>query len=399
MSASRLRRITRRSSIIATAGTFLLASTRSRLTAQEQTIKIGALFPLTGTSAAIGNENMRGFQYVFDANGNTVAGKKIELIIVDDQNSPTVALNEARRLIETEKVVALTGNLNSPIALAISAYAARMKVPYVAGPIATDLTGAKKNDYTFRASNAANQLHEPYAELLKRRGFKRGILMGSDYVAGHEVVDGVALGLTRAGGTVVKQVFPRLGETDYAPYFADLGDQKADFVFGFFFGGDTLRFIRAYRASGLKFPLTMTAAALSVGGVAQQLGQDVEGVFSEESWINTLTDPTSKAFIDGYQAKYKEMPGTLTVLGYNEATIILQALRALRGNVRDGSALAAAMQKVRFNSPGGQDFRFEPNHNPLISAWLVQWHWKDGKAVPQVIDTIRNVKQPAETAS
>jgi branched-chain amino acid transport system substrate-binding protein len=387
--------ISRRTSIGAIGGGLLLLNAPGKLVAQEQTIKIGALYPLSGPSAAIGNENMRGFQYVMDLAGNSVAGKKIETLFVDDQNSPTVALNEARRLVETEKVVALTGNLNSPIALAISAYALRMKIPYLAGPIATDLTASKGNAFTFRASNAANQLEGPYAQLLKRRGFKRGILMGSDYVAGHEVVDGIADALKSSGGTVVKEVFPRLGESDYAPYFADLGSQNADFAFGFFFGGDTLRFVRQYRAAGLKFPLAVTAAAISEGGVAQQLGADVDGVYSQETWINVLTDPISKAFIDGYQAKYKDMPGPLAVLGYHEATIILETLRALKGNVPDGTAMANAMQNVRFKSPGGQDFRFEPNHNPLFSAWLVQWHWKDGKATPTVIDTIRNIKQPA----
>jgi branched-chain amino acid transport system substrate-binding protein len=375
-------------------GALLLATWPAAVVGQNQEpIKIGVLLPLTGPASTIGNEDLQGFKYVIEAAGSTAAGRKIELITVDDQNSPTVALNEARRLVETEKVTALVGNLNGPIALALSAYALRMKVPYLTGSTASDLTESKKNAYTFRGSSEAFQFHAPLGEFLKRRGFKAGILMGSDYVTGHDTVDGVANGFKKNGGTVLKTSFPRLGESDYAPYFADLGQLKADFLYGFFFGGDSFRFVRAYRASGLKFPLVVTGSSISVGDVAQRLGNDIEGILSNENWIWTLTDPTSKAFIDGYTAKYHETPGTIAVLGYDQGMVMLQAIRALRGNVPDGTAMAGAMRRVRFTAPGGQEFRFDENQNPIIAEYLVQWSFKDGKVTPKVLDVVRNIKQ------
>jgi branched-chain amino acid transport system substrate-binding protein len=382
--------------MLAIAGAVLAASTPGRVAAQDQPIKIGIMLPLSGPAGAIGNDCLKGIQYVMDGAGNTVAGKKIELLIVDDQNSATVAINEARRLVEVEKVVALAGSLNGPIALALSAYALRMKVPYITGSTATDLTVSKKNAYTFRGSSEANQFHTPLGDFLKKRGFKRGILMGSDYVTGHDTVEAVAKGFKAGGGTVVKEIFPRLGETDFAPYFADLSGMNADFVYGFFFGGDSLRFARGYRASGLKFPLIMTGSALSVGGVADQLGKDVEGILTNENWIWTLTDPSSKSFVEGFQKKFQSTPGTLSMLGFCEGMVLLEALKAVRGNATDGTALARAMERVRFREPGGQEWRYDESHDPLISIYLVQWTWRDGKVEPKVLDVIRNVKQSVE---
>jgi len=385
----------RRVVVLALAAVLLWGSAAHPTAAQESTIKIGVLLPLTGPAGVIGNEVLHGYQLVMDSLHNTVAGKTVVSVIVDDQNSPTVALNEARRLVETEKVAAFVGNLNGPIALALSAYALRMKVPYVTGSTASDITGSKKNFYTFRGSAEAFQFQVPLAAFLVKRGYKSAILMGSDYVTGHDTIEGTARFYISDGGSVVKKVFPRLGESDYSPYFADLASQKADVLFGYFFGGDSLRFARAYRASGLKFPLSMIGSSLSVGTVAQQLGADVEGITTNEAWIWTLPDGDTKRFIDAYTAKFGQRPGTLAPLGYVEASILVEAIRALKGNVSDGTALARAMEKVNFPQPGGQPFHFDENHNPYISEFFVQWHWQNGTAVPQVIDTMRNVKQPA----
>ena len=355
------------------------------------------LLPLhRSVRGAIGNEVLRGYQLVMDSLHNTVSGKRVESIVVDDQLSPTVALNEARRLVETEKVAALVGSLNGPIALALSAYALRMKVPYITGSTVTDVTGSKKNLYTFRGSAEAFQFQLPLAAFLVKHGFKSAILLGADYVTGHDTIEGTARFYIADGGTVVKKVFPRLGESDYSPYLAGLSGLKADVLFGYFFGGDSLRFARAYRSSGLKFPFSMIGSSLSVRRMSRSSSvRTSKGIYTNEEWIWTLPDGDTKRFVDIYTEKYHQRPGTLAPLGYNEASIIVESIRALKGNIPDGTALAHAMEKVRFSQPGGQPFQFDENHNPYIMEAFVQWHWRDGIAVPQVLDVMRDVKQPA----
>jgi ABC-type branched-subunit amino acid transport system substrate-binding protein len=257
------------------------------VTAQSrEPIKIGVILPLTGPSAAIGQEDLKGIQFALEEAGNSIGGRPVQLVVADDQNSPNVGLTEARRLVENEKVSAVLGSLNSAVALAVHAYTTSSKVPFISGGIVRDLTDARKSPYTFRASVAAGQLEGVIAQFVVQNGWPQLILMGSDYAAGRDAVSQVGQTVKQLKGDVVAEVFPRAGETDYAPYFSRLADRKADAVYGFFFGGDTLRFVRQYKSFGLKFPLIMTDVALSAGGVSHALGKDIDGVYSVEYWYN-----------------------------------------------------------------------------------------------------------------
>lgn len=360
--------------------------------AEDAPIKIGVVLPLTGPSAAIGQENLKGIQLAFDQENNAIAGTPIQLVTADDQNSPNVGLTETRRLVDNEKVAAVAGTLNSAVALAIHAFTSRNKVPYISGGIVRDLTDSKKSPYTFRSSVAASQLEGVIAQFLVQNGWPHVVLMGSDYAAGHDAVAAVGAAVKRLDGTVVAEVFPRAGETDYSPYFSRLADQSADAVYGFFFGGDVLRFVRQYKNSGLKFPLIMTDVALSAGGVSEGLGKDIDGVYSVEYWINALTDPQSKAFIDAYTAKFGMKPEGIAYCGYVEGRTLVEALKALKGKVANGDELAAAMHKVKFEAPGGV-FEFDANNNPIAHGYFVGWGWDGTKPTVTVLKSIAGITQ------
>jgi branched-chain amino acid transport system substrate-binding protein len=369
------------------------AATAAPATAQE-TLKIGVILPLSGPAAGIGNEDLDGIRYALNEIGGKIEGKPVEFVIADDQNTPNQALTEARRLVESDGVIAVIGTLNSAVALAIHPYTTRAKVPYVTGGIATDLTGARKSDYTFRSSVAAGQQEPPLARYLYSHGMKRGIFMGSDYAAGHDAVAAVGGALKKLGGAVVAEMYPRQGETDYAPYFSRISGNSADFVYGYFFGGDTLRFVRQYASFDSKVPLVMTGAALSAAGVAQNLGAAVNGVISPEMWwVWSLDDPASKTFIEQYTKMFGKGPENIAVDGYIKAEVVLQALKDLHGKVSDGTALAAAIKKVHFPMAGGGDFRFDQNNNPIVTIRIVRWEWRDGAALPKVIESVTNVGQ------
>ena len=303
-------------------GAAALAATTAMVAsrAENAPVKIGVVLPLTGPSAAIGQENLKGIQLAFDQENNAIAGTPIQLVTADDQNSPNVGLTETRRLVENEKVAAVAGTLNSAVALAIHAFTSRNKVPYISGGIVRDLTDSKKSPYTFRGSVAASQLEGVIAQFLVQNGWPHVILMGSDYAAGHDAVAAVGAAVKRLDGTVVAEVFPRAGETDYSPYFSRLADQSADAVYGFFFGGDVLRFVRQYKSSGLKFPLIMTDVALSAGGVSEALGKDIDGVYSVEYWINALTDPTIKSLHRRLHGEVRQQTGRDRLLRLRRGT-------------------------------------------------------------------------------
>ncbi|MGE3148203.1 MAG: ABC transporter substrate-binding protein [Pseudorhodoplanes sp.] len=361
--------------------------------AQEKApIKIGILLPLSGPAAAVGKENQQSIEYAFSEVNNTIDGHKVELLIVDDQNNPNTALTEARRLVEREKVVAVVGTLNSAVALALHPYLTQSKTLYFTGGIATDLTQAKKSETTFRSSFAAGQFEAPVAEFAVKAGMKRGILMGADYAAGRDAVKAVGTNLKELGGEVVRESFPRQGETDYTPFLSRIVDDKADFVYGYFFGGDTLRFIRSYRDLNLKFPLIITSATVSSAGLAQTLGQSVDGIYSGEYWIWTIDTPENKSFVDGFTKKFGNRPETIGYTGYIEGRAMVEALKKLNGDVKDSVSLAKALKMVDYMGPAGR-FRFDDSNNPIHNFYMLKWSFVDGKAIPNVVARIDNVDQ------
>jgi branched-chain amino acid transport system substrate-binding protein len=356
-------------------------------------IKIGVILPLTGPSAGVAQDMLRGIQLAFSENGNVIAGRKVEITTADDQNTPATALTEARRLVENDKVALLMGNLNSSVALTVLPYAVRSQIPYITTTIAAEITGSKKSPYAFRSSAAAGQMERPLAWLLHKRGFKSVVLMGSDYVAGHDSTGMVGAQFTALGGAIAKSIFPPQGDTDYGPYFSTLGDAKADLIYGYFFGGDTLRFVRQYRSFGVTQQLAMSASTISAAGVAQSLGKDVDGIMTAELWSPTLTDPLTIAFEKSFQKTYGDSPQATARSGYVEGLLMVTAIRALKGNVPDGATFAQALHNARFTVPGGETFSFDANNNAIVSTRLVRWQFVDGKATGKVLDTIGGVTQ------
>jgi branched-chain amino acid transport system substrate-binding protein len=378
--------------LIASAAALMLGMSIASPVRAQEPIKIGVILPLTGPSAAIGQEDLKGIQFAIDEAGGKVGGHPIELVIADDQNSPNVGLTEARRLVENEKVSAVVGSLNSAVALAIHAFTTRAKMPYISGGIVRDLTDSRKSPYTFRASVAAGQLEGVIAQFVVQNSWSDVILMGSDYAAGRDAVAQVGLTVKQLKGNVVAEVFPRAGETDYAPFFSRLADRKADAVYGFFFGGDTLRFVRQYKSFGLKFPLIMTDVALSAGGVSQALGKDIDGVYSVEYWFNGLTDPKSVAFIDAFTKKFNMAPEGIAYCGYVQGRTIVEALKKLDGKVSDGDAFAKAIQSVSFDAPGST-FRFDANNNPVVNGYFIKWSWDGTKPRVALLKTVSGITQ------
>jgi branched-chain amino acid transport system substrate-binding protein len=379
-------------SLIACAAALLLGLAGLSSVRAQEPIKIGVILPLTGPSAAIGQEDLKGIQLAIEEARGKIGGRPVELVIADDQNSPNVGLTEVRRLVENEKVSAVLGSLNSAVALAIHAFATRAKVPYISGGIVRDLTDQRKSPYTFRASVAAGQLEGVIAQFAVQNGWSDLILMGSDYAAGRDAVAQVGQTIKQLKGNIVSEAFPRAGETDYAPFFSRLVDRKADAVYGFFFGGDTLRFVRQYRSSGLKFPLIMTDVALSAGGVSQALGKDIDGVYSVEYWFNGLTDAKSTAFIDAFTKKFNMAPEGIAYCGYVQGRVIVEALKKLDGKVSDPDALAMAIRSVSFDAPGGP-FKFDANNNPIVNGYFIKWSWDGAKAGTSLLKTVTGITQ------
>ena len=151
MPVSRISYITRRVLLAATASAVLALPATA-----DDTVKLGLVAAMSGQSAKSGEAIVRGLSIAVDeinAKGGLL-GKKVELVVRDDESNPAKGVVAARELVQREKVAALFGGLDTPVSMAIVPFANQSKVPFMGVWAAgTPITrnGAAEN-YVFRVS-------------------------------------------------------------------------------------------------------------------------------------------------------------------------------------------------------------------------------------------------------
>src|SRR5258707_1158564 len=140
------------------AAAVISAALASMASAQDKTVKIGAIYPLSGNAASAGVHGKAAIETAVEIINNAhpelgnlplaknaglagLGGAKVEVVFADNQGSPAVGQNQALRLITEEKVVALAGAYQSGITLTASAIAEKYGIPFVNGEsVAANLT-------------------------------------------------------------------------------------------------------------------------------------------------------------------------------------------------------------------------------------------------------------------
>src|SRR3990170_1351572 len=164
-------------------------------------IKIGYLTPLVGVFAGLGADLRDGFLLYFEEKGNTVSGRKVEIITEDTEGKPDVGLTKAKKLVERDGVKLLAGIISSGVAPPVAAYATEQKVPLIITNAGADaLTKQATTPYVFRSSFSNSQNTHVVGEWAYKKGYRRAVIMGADYGAGWDHAGGFAHTFTQAGG-------------------------------------------------------------------------------------------------------------------------------------------------------------------------------------------------------
>jgi len=160
--------------------------------AQKGPIKIGVITAMTGGAAQIGKDMTNGISMWLDENGGMIAGRKVEVIVEDSQGQPNVALTKLQKLVESDHVHVLVGEIFAHIGYAMAPKVDEYKVPMLYPVIAADdLTQRKPAKWVVRLGWASSQPSHPFGEYAaKTLGYKKVAVLGSDYAFGYEVVGG-----------------------------------------------------------------------------------------------------------------------------------------------------------------------------------------------------------------
>jgi branched-chain amino acid transport system substrate-binding protein len=359
-------------------------------------IKIGLVITTTGGQGQQGIDNINGMKLYFDEIGGKVAGRPIQLIVEDDEFKPQVGLQKLRKLVESDAVDFVCGPVSSAVANAMVDYVKQSKTFWVISGAGLDaLTREKKGPLIFRTSTSAWQTNSPIGEWAAKNLAKEGVLTASDFAGGRDTIAEFKESFVKAGGKVLKEIYPPLNSTDFSAYLADIKSLKPPFVYCFFPGNDGLAFVQQYDQFGLKATTPLATAGFTVeGDILEAQGKSAVGVYSCLHYANTLDTPENKKFVAAYNKQFKVLPSYASDYGYVTARTIVEAVKLTNGNVEDKDKLAAAMKTVKFEAPRGP-IEFDPvTHNVIMNEYIRKVELVDGKPANVVLATVPNLRDP-----
>ena len=370
------------------------------LRAQQEPIRIGHIAPQTGFLAALGKYANTGAQIAVDEINEKggLLGRKVEVINEDEAN-PGVAAQKARKLLEKDKVIAITGIVNSASALAVGDEAQRAKVLFInAGANSDEIRGARCHRYVFSTEGSNTQYVSAIASwLLQQPNLKRWYFLTSDYAFGHDLLKVTQKLLQKAGREQVGSELIPTGTADFSSYLLKVKAAKPDLVFQNLAGTDQTNFLKQFKEFGMEMQV---AGGLVDTGVVWPVGvESLTGHFPL-LWWHELKYPGVAEFV----AKFKKIAGDPPEnQGWGDYT----AIRALgevvkKVNSTDSKAIVKGMEGFQFDSFKGRTLYFrEWDHQLIMPMYTVRTkkknEMKDKWDIFEVIAEVPAQGQSAES--
>ena len=362
----------------ATAG---VASLPNFAFAQGAKIRIGLMLPYTGTYAQLGVAITNGFKLAVAEAGGKLGGRELEYFTVDDESDPAKATDNANKLVTRDKVDVLIGTVHSGVEMGIVKIARETGVLHINPNAGADVaTGALCAPNIFRTSFSNWQPAYPMGKVLADRGIKKAVTLTWKYAAGEEAINGFKEGFTKAGGTVVKELFLPFPNVEFQSLLTEIASIKPDAVFVFFAGGGAAKFLKDWQAAGLKGKIGLYGSGFLTDGILDAVGDAAEGIETTLHYGDGIETPKNKTFRLNYAKTYKLQPDVYAVQGYDAGLLLAAGLKAVNGDVSKKKELIAAMEKAKIDSPRGV-WTMSKAHNPIQDIYLRKVVGKENKVM------------------
>lgn len=325
-----------------------------------------------------------------------IAGKKLQLIVRDDNATPGDAVRAAEELYTREKIDVLTGSFLSHVGLALTDYAKQKKRFFLASePLTDKIVWADGNHYTYRLRGSTYMQTSMLVEEALKLKKKRWAIVYPNYEYGQSAVATFKTLMKAKQPDIefVEEQAPALGKIDAGSVVQALADSKPDAIFNVLFATDLGKFVREGNTRGLfkgrEVVGLLTAEPEYLDPLKKEapVGWTVTGY----PWYSIKT-PEHAAFLKAYQAKYKDYPRLGTIVGYNAIQSIAAGLRKTNGDP-DTEKLVAAFKGLEVSTPFGPiTYRAQDNQSTMGAyigktayddkrgrGVLVNYHYADGK--------------------
>ena len=312
-----------------------------------------------------------------------VNGKKIELISRDDNANPGDAVRVAEELVSREKVDVLAGAFLSNTGLALTDFAKQKKFFYLAAePLTDKIVWSNGNRYTYRLRPSTYMqvaMLVPEAAKMKK---KRWAIVYPNYEYGQSSVATFKQLLKAAQPDVefVAEQAPPLGKVDAGSVVQALADAKPDAIFNVLFGADLSKFVREGNTRGLFKDREVVSVLTGEPEYLDPLKDEAPTgwIVTGYPWYGVKT-PEHKAFLDAYQAKFKDYPRLGSVVGYSAIYSIAEG--AKKAGSTDTEKLIAAFKGLELMSPFGKFHYRAQDNQSTMGAYVGKTKNDGGKGV------------------
>ena len=336
--------------------------------AQARSIKVGLLTVKTGPLAQGGIQMEQGVLTFLKDNDVMMGGRKVEFISADTGGNPAGAKTKAQELIERDKVDVILGPLATFELYAINDYIRDQKVPTFSVAAADDLTQRHPNPYLLRSgATASGAMHVLGHYAATEMKLKHAVTIGEDLSYDYEEMGGFQAAFTANGGCVVSKLWPPLVTPDYTPFIAQIAD--CDGVCQGFAGSNPLRFMKAYVAAGLKYPVVagMTGAD---DALLRSFGDEALGLISATPYTVDLDTDGNKRFVASMLKNYDAIPGLYSAALYINSQVIDAGLKTLGGDLSDKDKLMATLKTISLADTPRGPLKFDHLNNAVGNIYI-----------------------------
>ena len=363
--------------------------------AQEK-FKIGLILPMTGAFASTGKQIEAAAKLYVAQHGDTVAGKKVEIIVRDDTSAPDVTKRMAQELIVNEKVNALAGFGLTPLALATAPLATQSKTPLVVMAAATSSI-TQASPYIVRTSFTLPQAAMGMAEWAPKNGIKNVVSLVADYGPGIDAEKYFTQFFEAKGGKVTEALRVPLRNPDYSPFLQKVRDLKPDALFVFVPSGASATLMKQFTERGLdKAGIKLIGTGdITDDDILNSMGEAALGVVTAQHYSASHDSALNKQFVAAFEKANNGMrPNYMAVGGYDGMRVILEAAKVTQGG--RGDVLLAAMKGQTFESPRGP-VKIDPETRDVIhNIYVRKVERVNGQLFNQEFETLKDVKDPGK---
>ena len=363
----------------------------------EDVVKIGLVQSMTGPFNTVGKAAVSGARLYIQEHGDTVAGKKIELIVKDDGSVPDVGKRLAQDLIVTDKIAILGGGI-TPSALTIAPLATEAKIPMVVMVSGASIT-TERSPYIVRTSFTLGQSSSIIADWAVKNGAKKIVTIVNDWAPGVESETTFKDAATKGGAQIIEAMRVPLQNPDFSPFLQRARDLNPDTLFVYFPGNQAGIFAKQFLERG------MDKSGIRIVGPGDLTDDDelpgmtdaMLGIVTAHHYSAVHDSALNKSFVADFEKANGKRPNFIAVGGYDAMHLIYQALTKTGGKT-DGDGLLAAMKGMKWDSPRGP-MSIDPETRDVVHNEYIRKVERVNGALSNVeFATFEAVKDPLKAA-